>query len=122
MNRIRRILVVEDCPDIMEVLKMGLEMEGYEVLHAADGLQALAKLESAPDLILLDLFMPNMNGFEFLEHIKAKGLSAAVANIPILVMSASSAARLKGLEGVHGFISKPLAFETLLSEIRRLCP
>jgi CheY-like chemotaxis protein len=113
------ILIVDDDEDIRETLAELLELEGYATVKAANGAQALAKLrqEAAPCVILLDLMMPVMNGFEFLATQRA---DAQLAAIPVLVLSAggTSQAALAGTE----FFAKPVDLARLLSRIDHLCP
>ena len=79
------ILVVEDDKAIAEVYQMKLEYEGFEVILASNGVQALETLkEKTPDLILLDVIMPKMNGFDFLEAMKK---DPAMANVKVIIMS-----------------------------------
>ncbi|MDR3606647.1 MAG: response regulator [Oligoflexia bacterium] len=117
------ILIIEDNATIREVLKMGLELEGFSVSEAGDGAEALAALEQSPrpNLILLDLLMPKMNGTEFVERIK-KDPSNPNAKIPIVVISAvANSAREKPLQ-VQEVLPKPLDFNELFGVVRRFCP
>lgn len=108
------ILVVEDNRDIRESIVEILEEEGYTVSAAGDGLEALHALEVVspkPDLILLDLMMPNMNGYEFRE----KQLKGAHSATPIAVISADGNANDKAEElRAAGFLRKPLKIQPLL--------
>jgi two-component system response regulator MprA len=117
----RRILVVEDAAEICATMKDLLEMEGYEVTCAGDGLEALRHLESTkalPDLILLDLMMPRMDGYGFrAEQQKRPELS----RIPVVVMTAANdvQAKAKALEPA-GFLRKPFKdIQTILNSIER---
>src|ERR1700688_4887757 len=81
-----RILVVDDTPDNVEVLKVRLESQGYEVLTAADGEEGLAKIQAeTPDLVLLDIMMPKLDGIEVCRRVKA---DAALPFIPIIMVTA----------------------------------
>lgn len=116
------ILVVEDDRDIREAVVEVLEEEGYGVSAAGDGAQALRVLEDAdepkPDLILLDLMMPNMNGFEFRERQLA---NAAHAAIPVAVITADGQATRKAEQlHVNGLVQKPVKIEPLLDVVERL--
>ncbi len=108
------ILVVEDNHDIRESIVEILEEEGYNVFAAVDGLEALRALDIAspkPDLILLDLMMPNMNGYEFREQ-QLKGAHSAT---PIAVISADANAMDRAEElRAAGFLRKPLKIQPLL--------
>lgn len=111
------VLVVDDDHDIREMIRMALEYEGYEVVVAEHGRAALEKLSSMsrPCLILLDLMMPVMNGFMFLD---AQRADPRLADLPIVVISAY-AHRVPA--GVAGFVPKPLDLDVLLAEVRRHC-
>src|SRR5438094_8125887 len=92
------ILVVDDVPDNVEVLQMRLESQGYQVLTAGDGAEALAKTrELLPDLVLLDIMMPKMDGIETVKRIKA---DAALPFIPVILVTAKADSRdvIAGLE------------------------
>jgi CheY-like chemotaxis protein len=105
------ILVVDDDPDLRETLQMLLEASGFAVATAANGQAALDHLRSGarPSLILLDLMMPEMNGWEFLEHSRA---DASLAGIPIVIMTAHKAATDLPLDDV---LYKPFNAAKLLA-------
>src|SRR4051812_33573838 len=112
-----RVLVVDDDEDIRESLREVLEAERYTVRTATDGQDALAVLAEAawrPCLILLDLMMPVMNGWEFLKVLKA---DACLAAIPVVVLSASSST----VEAATVILRKPIALDTLLDVVRAHC-
>ena len=124
MNRkLYRILTVEDNESIRKALKKGLELEGFEVCAVDDGLKALTSLKQPPlpDVILLDLLLPVMTGFEFLKEIK-KDPTKPVAKIPILVVSAVANKSLEIKSQVQGIFEKPFDFDELVEAIRRFCP
>jgi CheY-like chemotaxis protein len=115
------VLVVEDDRDIRESVVEVLQDAGYTVTSAADGREALDVIAAAsprPDLVLLDLMMPVMNGFQFRqEQLKREELAA----IPVLVVTADANARIKAESlGVAGFVQKPLKIQPLLDQIERL--
>ncbi len=116
-----QILIVEDNPAIREVLKMGLEMEGCEVSEAEDGRQALARLHSmaTPNLILLDLLMPGMNGYDFLDEIKKDPLNP-ISRIPVVVISAVATIARERLSKASAIVGKPVDLETLMNTIHRV--
>lgn len=120
-HKYAHILVVEDDRDIREAVVEVLEEEGYGVSAAGDGAQALRVLDEAerqPDLILLDLMMPNMNGFEFRQHQLANARHAA---IPVAVLTADGQAVRKAEElHVNGLVQKPVKIQPLLDEVERL--
>jgi CheY-like chemotaxis protein len=111
----QRVLVVDDEREIREVMVEVLRDEGYEVFSAADGLEGLERLrEALPNLVLLDLMMPGMNGWQF----RAKQLEQPeLARIPVIVVSALGT---DGSLGVQGAIEKPFDLSLLLSEVKRL--
>ncbi|TAK27878.1 MAG: response regulator [Chloroflexota bacterium] len=113
----RCVLVVEDEPDMALLVTTILEDSGYRVLAAGDGRQGLAVLECAhPDLILLDMKMPVMNGWEF-----AKALHERYKNHPPVVVftAAENAARTASEIGADGFIGKPFDLDQFISYIGR---
>jgi two-component system alkaline phosphatase synthesis response regulator PhoP len=113
------ILVVEDNPDMTAALKMALEMEGYQVLTATDGVEALRILERVtPDLIVADIMMPHMNGYELYEatHQDEKWLS-----IPFIFLTAKTDKediRLGKEMGADDYLIKPVDKEDLIAAIR----
>lgn len=119
----KRILIVEDKATSRELLRTVLEKQGYAVTEAADGEEALqrARME-APDLILLDLQMPILNGYNVLSELRRED---RFATIPIVAVTASAmhGDREKALAaGFDGYLTKPLALSDLRNEIRRLLP
>lgn len=121
MQPLQTLLVVDDDLDIRDALQDVFELEGYAVLLAADGLEALAQLrqvETPPGLILLDLMMPRMDGFAFREALRH---DSALSDIPVLVASADLDIKgaAEGLD-VAGWLRKPLDLSELLSAVKRL--
>lgn len=117
---IGRILVVDDIADNTFLLQAVLEAEGYQVEVADSGGAALARIaEAPPDLVLLDVMMPGMNGFEVTEWIRQ---NRELPYIPILLITAySEPSALEGFEkGADGFIRKPIDFNQLLNQIRQI--
>ncbi|MFQ5555319.1 MAG: response regulator [Acidimicrobiia bacterium] len=114
-----RILVVDDDPDIIQFVKMNLELEGFEVETAENGRVALESAKSRPpDLILLDVMMPEMDGLTVLRRLRA---SPATANVPVIILTAKALAedRVKGLDlGADDYITKPFDLEELLARVR----
>lgn len=115
------ILVVEDDPDLRDSVAEALQDEGYSTATASDGLRALEYLDSPaqrPDLILLDLMMPNMNGFEFREQQLTR---VEHASIPVVVMTADADGKSKAASlNVAGFLPKPVTIAALLELVARL--
>jgi two-component system alkaline phosphatase synthesis response regulator PhoP len=118
MNKLS-ILVVEDEENLQEALKLNLELEGYEVTAANTGSIALKKIENEYfDLILLDVMLPELDGFDVCENIRLKNIET-----PILMLSArsGSADRVLGLKkGADDYLTKPFNLEELLLRVEKL--
>jgi CheY-like chemotaxis protein len=115
------ILVVEDHDDIRDYLAYLLRRNGYEVRTASDGLQALAALRASelPCLVLLDLLLPTMDGFQF-RHEQVR--DAGLASIPVVALSSDGSLRSRIMAlGVAEFLEKPVLQEKLLETIDRFC-
>src|SRR5688572_25956418 len=107
-----RILVVEDDPAVLQALSIVLEQEGYDVETAANGREALESVRNGrPDLILLDLWMPVMNGWEFLERLRHDG--SAEQELPVIAVTADAKAAARGLP-VQAVVTKPMDVDALL--------
>lgn len=115
----KRILVVEDDSSIRELLVELLQSEGYDVSSAVNGLEGLKYLqtESNPDLILIDLMMPVMDGYSFRsEQLK----NPDWAKIPVVVMSAEANAKEKMRSyDISAFLSKPVELDTILKTVEQ---
>jgi CheY-like chemotaxis protein len=120
MTRPRLVLVVEDEPAIREVMTLLFECEGFAVEAAANGQDAVDhSRRHLPDVIVLDLMMPVMNGWEFIKFVAT---DARLRHVPILVMSAGYiSADVKGLDG-HPFLAKPFDIDALLGAVERVAP
>jgi PleD family two-component response regulator len=116
-----RILVVDDHEDNVELLRVRLEAWGYEVDTAQDGQQALERVEaSPPDLILLDVMMPAVDGNEVARRVKQ---NPALPFIPIIMQTAldSTESKVEGLEaGADDYITKPIEFAELKARLRSM--
>lgn len=112
----KRILVVDDEPRMRRFVRMNLDLEGYDVFEAENGLAALNKVrDDMPDLVLLDVAMPELDGFETLEHIRE------VSAVPVIMLTVKSDEddRIRGLDlGADDYITKPFSPRELLSRIR----
>lgn len=113
-----KVLVVEDDAGLQETLAAVLEFEGYEVLVARDGIEALEILGNGiPALILLDLMMPRMDGFAFVKELQQRGLRTQV---PVVVLTADGRAAQKAdVAGADGYVEKPFQIPVLMEEIER---
>jgi DNA-binding response OmpR family regulator len=119
-----RLLVADDSETVLLMLQRRLEMEGYEVVTATDGIQALERIRETeanpPDVILLDAMMPNKSGTEVLEELRKSG-----STIPVLMISAHLDAqepdRMRSL-GATDCIPKPFEWEDLIAKIEELSP
>jgi CheY-like chemotaxis protein len=115
------VLVVDDDPDVRVMLETYLELEGFDVLTASNGLDALQRLRDVrPSVILLDLMMPVMDGVEFRRQQQGQPV---LRDIPVVCLSArhdaqQTASRL----GVTDCLAKPLDLQALISVVRRHCP
>lgn len=113
----RRILLVEDADDLREVFGQVLEAAGHVVAAAANGEEALARMRAspAPDLIVLDMMMPKMDGWQFR---KIQLSHPDFARIPVVVISAAEVVRRSALgAGAAAFLPKPIAPEDLLTAV-----
>jgi CheY-like chemotaxis protein len=116
------ILVVDDDADIRESLEVLLQLHGYRVALAGDGVEALAWLRGGahPCLILLDLMMPRMNGVQLRHELAA---DPQLAGIPIVVITGAGAyAQAKAVELDAQILRKPFDLRTLLATVQRFCP
>lgn len=114
----KRILIVEDDPSVLRATSYILEKEGYEVLSAQNGLEGLKKAkDSNPDLLLLDVMLPGIDGFEICHSLRGE---PETTNLPILMFSAKGQETDKatGLKvGADEYITKPVDREVLLSKV-----
>ena len=113
----KTVLIVEDEQNIVDILSFNLEREGYDTLEAYDGNTGLQlALEQNPDLVLLDLMLPGMDGFEVCRRIRATGSA-----VPILMLTAreEEADKVLGLElGADDYITKPFGMRELLARVK----
>jgi len=116
-----RILVVDDVAENREILQLRLESRGYVVETAVDGADALARIAaSPPDLILLDVMMPGIDGFEVCRRLRA---DSAIPFVPIILVTASNETKslVTGLDaGADDFLSKPVDNAALLARVRAM--
>jgi DNA-binding response OmpR family regulator len=116
-----RILVVDDEKDVLDVLRLVLAKSGYEVLTATSGMEGLTQAESQlPDLILLDIMMQQMDGWEVLKLLK---LDERTSSIPVVILSArvEPKDKIRGLqEGAIDYVTKPFAVREILTRVAAL--
>lgn len=117
-----RVLIADDSETILLLMRTRLEMEGYEVLAAADGEEVVELMHSAtepdPDILLLDAMMPRKSGIEALRQLRAEGVET-----PVLIVSAHQDEMDAGAPSdveVSGFITKPIDFDRLFASIAEL--
>jgi CheY-like chemotaxis protein len=113
------VLIVEDDEDLRDMMAQMLTIEGFHTSTVANGREALAYLRAAPkpDVILLDLMMPVMDGWEFRRQQQA---DPEIAGVPVIVLSALDAARAATVDA-SAFLKKPLDFDRLLELVRSHC-
>ena len=116
-----RVLIAEDEPNIVESLSFVLEREGFAVRAVLDGEAALRELRAdAPDLLVLDLMLPRMNGFEVLKAVKS---DPALAAVPVIVLTAKGQAQDRRMVeeiGAEGFMTKPFSNREIAERVRQL--
>ena len=115
------MLIVDDEPDILEIISYNLAKEGYEILTAKNGTEALEKVVFfKPDLIILDIMMPKMNGVEVCRFLRSK---AEYNNTLIIFLTALSdeGSQIKGLEtGADDYVNKPISPKVLVSRVNAI--
>lgn len=119
----KKVLVVDDHQDAINILTLILKKGGYDPVSAKDGVEALQKInEENPDLVLLDVMMPKMDGYEVCQAVKANPGSR---HIPILMLSAKTdpASKLRGRElGAADYLTKPINPTEILKKVKEYLP
>jgi len=111
-----KVLVVDDEPPIRKLLRMGLSTQGYDILEAANGRLSLELLAQKPDLVILDLGLPDMQGLDLLQMMRARNES-----VPIVVLSSrgDEAGKVQALDlGADDYVTKPFGIDELLARMR----
>jgi len=111
-----KVLIVDDEPPIRKLLRMGLTTQGYTALEAATGAAALRLMDDKPDLVILDLGLPDMDGLEVLRAIRARGDS-----VPVVILSSrgDESGKVAALDaGADDYVTKPFGTEELLARLR----
>lgn len=116
-----KVVVVDDDPDMVRIVRLALEMHGFEVLEACNGIKGLLMVKrELPDAVLLDIMMPDIDGFEVCRKLK---LDSATSKIPIIFITAKSGQEhvRRGLSlGAQGYITKPFSVHGLPSKVERV--
>ena len=117
MDQPKTVLIVEDEKNIVDILRFNLQREGYQTAEAYDGADGLEKARTVdPDLILLDVMLPKMNGFDVCRQIRQEG-----RNVPVIILTAreEEADKVLGLEiGADDYITKPFSMRELLARVK----
>lgn len=120
-GRAKRVLIADDKATGRELVRTVLENKGYEVIEACDGIEALeSAYRTHPDLIILDLHMPGLDGFGVIQELR---LNASFATIPIIALTASAMQgdRQRAISaGFTGYITKPVSLKELRAQVERL--
>jgi DNA-binding response OmpR family regulator len=116
ITRKQRILVVDDHPKVLRFIEIGLTLRGYEVITTVSGVEALELVKSArPDIMLLDIIMPVMDGFEVLKQLRC------FTQLPVITFSASAENRHDAMElGASDFLTKPFEPDEMARRIEAL--
>lgn len=121
VGKTSKILIVDDAMDTVELLRKRLRFEGYETIEAYDGEQCLEQVRAgAPDLVILDIMLPKMDGYEVCRRLKA---SKSTSYIPILMLTAKGQVedKVKGLDlGANDYLAKPFDYKELSARIKSL--
>lgn len=119
-----KILIVDDEPDMVMLLKQFLEHKGYEVISAADGAEGLQKtISEKPNLVLLDTRMPVMNGWDMLERLRKHPDSENVKDIPVIMVTGLYEAKdisIAAALGIEDYVTKPIDFTLLVEKIAEI--
>jgi excisionase family DNA binding protein len=117
------VLVVDDDPQVREVVRVNLEMEGYAVVEAGDAEEGLKAVEAdAPDLILLDVMMPQVDGWEMLRRVQEQH---GIGSIPVVMFSGQlegTAQHEAAERGAQGFVGKPFDLRALIEQTKQIVP
>ena len=121
MIRAPTIVVADDRPESVQLVRDLLQMEGYRIVAAYDGQEALDRIRKhLPDLVLLDLNMPHMDGFEFVAALKA---DSSLPSIPVIFLTSVEDGDARGKElGAVGYVTKPVRADRLLSLVAQHVP
>lgn len=121
MDKAKKVLIADDEPDILEIIKYNLSVEGYEVITAKDGSEAIDKAKATrPDLIILDIMMPRKTGVEVCEYLRSQPEFQETLIIFLTAMNDESS-HIKGFEtGADDYVTKPISPKVLISRVNAL--
>ncbi len=114
----KRILILDDEPEILTLMQSRLEASGYEVISAHDGEEGLKIIKnSMPDLIITDVAMPQMDGFTFIQEVKK---NSDFKKVPVIVLTAKDSLKdIFKIEGIVDYVVKPFETKTLLEKVNK---
>jgi two-component system alkaline phosphatase synthesis response regulator PhoP len=116
-----KVLVADDDPAIQELVRLNLEVQGYQVIVASNGVETVRKaLSERPDLIILDILMPEMDGYEVMRLLKNSEETSAIPIIVLTAYASDTGALVSWLEGAEGYLAKPFNPEELLMLVERV--
>lgn len=114
-----KLLVIDDDKDTMRILEAKLTDAGYQIMQACNGMEGLEKArQNRPDVILLDIMMPELDGLSVLKHLK---FDPQTDSIPVVIMTAKGE-KMEGvfkMEGASGYLTKPFVFSNLLEQLKK---
>ena len=116
----KRILIVDDEQDILDLLKYNLEAEGYETMLASDGVQALERAKNTPDLIILDVMLPGKDGWEVMRQLRQ---TPGTQRIPVIFLTAKDGSMdvIRGIQhGARHYIVKPFKLADVRQKIQKI--
>jgi CheY-like chemotaxis protein len=114
----KSILVADDDPDILSIVAMSLETQGYTVLRAANGREAVTQAhENMPDLILLDMMMPELSGYEVVGELKADEMTRGIPVVGLSAKAMSTDMERATDAGIDGYITKPFRIAQVLTVV-----
>ena len=120
----KKILVIDDEPAIVKVVKSRLEANKYQVISASDGEEGLTKIVSEkPDLVILDLMMPKMDGYNMLINIKEMSETIGIQDVPVIVLTARGEQKIKDMvehEKIADYMVKPFKGEELVAKVKKI--
>ena len=118
-QNMKHILVIDDDPGLVVFLQRRLDLAGYQVTTAASGESGLQKMrDSLPDLVIVDVMMPGMDGFSFVRELRT---DTVLTKVPILIVTAQEElGDIFKMEGVQGFFPKPIDTEMLMEKVKAL--